>query len=174
MDISGKLNGEIVKYSNKSNKKHDGTTAQVDVAFILNQAGVETHFGPDVAQAAFGSMQVSEGEDGNVGYRHLQDAIKLARKSNVFQKHQVTLSGEDESFDIQAQPSVIDISTIQGLEQVEITVRIPIDSGTDASSWCDAMVGNTIGTRWAPMQQQMFPRAVDEDGSEAAPTEAVA
>jgi hypothetical protein len=149
MDIKGKFKALVVKLANSYNQANDGNTANLDLEVGLTRGEVADRFGSDFAGLCFCSTQVNQTDSGDE-IVHMVDTFKPGRKV-VCQKHAIRLG----DVTVSAQPQVLKVSTVQGKELVDLTIRVPVDADGELGSGLWSAVGETIDVEFSPQQQQL-------------------
>lgn len=149
MRIQGKLNADIVGYSIRRNKSHDGRTALLDVDVGVDEGDAEKKLGEDFHTLAFATMRVIEAEDDDdvdtVAF--LVDVVKPGRRV-VLEKHVIDFEGDR----IEEQPRLLAIRTLEGKRSVVVRLRIPIDADRGDQIGFGKKVGKTLKVEFNPKQ----------------------
>lgn len=152
MKISGKHNADIVGFSIKRNKSHDGREAAVDLEISIKQEEALSKFGEDFEKLAFATMRVIKADIGDTddvdSIAFLVDNVKPGHRV-VFERHRIAL--EEEVFE--EQPEFLTIRTIDGEPRVIAKLRVPIDVGrTTLITSLAQKVGQTVKIEFEPKQ----------------------
>lgn len=164
MEIKGKMAADLVAYTIRRNKSHDGKTAHLDLDVGVSEQDAAKRFGDAFRTLAFATMHVEETEDGEHTYSFLQDAIKPGKRV-VCERHVISI-GEHE---VSAQPTVLAIRPVDGANRVTVRLRIPLDPkqgekiGITSMAWKE-----TVPIEFSPQQAQ-FAFVEQDDSAQVAP-----
>jgi len=171
MQIKGKFSADVTAFSVRRNNTHDGKEGFATFDIGVDKDEAIKKLGQDFHDLAFATMRVIEAEGENdtdrIGF--LQDTIKPG-KSVVFPRHKIELDGHN----IDEQPEMLGIKTVDGAQRVIATVRVPIDTGKkQLVSHLVHNVGNSLKIEFEP-QQGVLPLAPrkGKDSAEDAEVEA--
>lgn len=152
MKISGKHNADLVGFSIKRNKSHDGREAFIDLDIGVTEDEAASKFGEDFKLLAFGTMRVIEADVGDnddvdsIGF--LQDDIKPGKRV-VFEKQRVSLL-EDV---FEEQPELLKIRTVDGTRKAVARFRVPVDVGrATLITQLAQKIGQTVSVEFDPVQ----------------------
>lgn len=146
MRLQLKTVSDVVGLSIKRNKAHDGREAFVDLEIAVKQ-NEASKWGEDFEALAFATMRVNEDDSGN-SIAFLVDTIKPGHRV-VFEHHAVNIAGQQ----INEQPELMNIRTVDGEARVIARVRLPIS--VDKTALINELitkVGQTVSVEFNPQQ----------------------
>lgn len=125
MRLKLKTSADLVKYTCKRNKEHDGREATIDLEVNVRKEDA-SKWGEDFEALAFATMRVmgpaendDDDEGDSVGF--LVDTIKPGKRL-VMELHELVLEGSK----LEAQPELRAIRTVDGKARVTACLRIPV------------------------------------------------
>jgi len=172
MKITGKLAADIVGFSIKRNKAHDGSEAAVDIEVSVSEDDAKGKFGDDFHTLAFGTMRVveAEGDDDVDAISFMQDTIKPGSRV-VFEGHKIKLDGQT----ITEQPELLSIKTVDGEARIIARLRLPVKTdNTAAINSLVQSVGETVKCEFNPQQGELGFTPPKQNGRNGTATETAA
>jgi hypothetical protein len=165
MKLKLKTPADIVGFTIRRNKSHDGREAAVDLEIGVKQDDA-SKWGEDFKALAFATMRVMEHEkDGGNSVAFLVDSIKPGHRV-VFERHTVNIAGQK----INEQPELLSIRTVDGEARVVARIRLPVAAEKAALiSELVTKVSQTVRVEFEPQQGQFeFTHKADDKTREAA------
>ncbi len=156
MQIKGTLTGEVKNKSVVANESQDGKTLLTEIRFGMNEKQMAKALGEDFARDAFASLHdvVTGDKKGEATERLFTWGVLKPTKKMVFQQHRVTFTGDVfKETQIELQPKLLGVKTIEGAEKVIVRIRlaIPTDRRKLSQNIEDACGSSPIKIKFEPM-----------------------